>query len=59
MTPKVLNFNYDKMNRSSVLPCGLDLLDNGDFSNLNLTLVGVEALAAAINELPQPVCHFA
>ncbi|CAK8688615.1 unnamed protein product [Clavelina lepadiformis] len=53
--PKVLEFNYDKMNRSSVLRCGLDLLDNGYFSDLDLTPVGVEALAAAINKLPQPM----
>ncbi|CAK8688614.1 unnamed protein product [Clavelina lepadiformis] len=55
--PKVLEFNYDKMNRSEVLRCGLDLLDNDNFSNLDLTAVGVEALAAAINKLPQPI-HF-
>ncbi|CAK8688612.1 unnamed protein product [Clavelina lepadiformis] len=59
MWPKVLEFNYDKMNRSEELRCGLDLLDNDNFSNLDLTAVGVEALAAAINKLPQPVCHFA
>ncbi|XP_076812209.1 NACHT, LRR and PYD domains-containing protein 5-like [Clavelina lepadiformis] len=53
--PKVLEFNYDKMNRSSALRCGLDLLDNGYFCNLDLTPVGVEALAAAINKLPQPM----
>ncbi|CAK8688629.1 unnamed protein product [Clavelina lepadiformis] len=52
--PKVLNFNYDKMNRSSVLRCGLDLLDNGNVRNLNMTPVGWEALATAINKLPQP-----
>ncbi|CAK8688618.1 unnamed protein product [Clavelina lepadiformis] len=53
--PKVLNFNYDKMNRSKVLRCGLDLLDNGYFYNVNLTPVGWEALAASINKLPQPM----
>ncbi|XP_076814446.1 uncharacterized protein LOC143460723 [Clavelina lepadiformis] len=53
--PKVLEFNYDKMNRSKVLRCGLDLLDNGNFSHLGLTPVGVETLAAAINKLPQPM----
>ncbi|CAK8688633.1 unnamed protein product [Clavelina lepadiformis] len=42
------------MNRSSVLRCGLDLLDNGNFRNVNLTAVGWEALATAINKLPQP-----
>ncbi|CAK8688624.1 unnamed protein product [Clavelina lepadiformis] len=53
--PKVLKFNYDKMNRFDMLCCGLDLLDNGNFSNLDLTPVGVEALAAAINKLPEPI----
>ncbi|CAK8688630.1 unnamed protein product [Clavelina lepadiformis] len=42
------------MNRSSVLRCGLDLLDNGNVRNLNMTPVGWEALATAINKLPQP-----
>ncbi|CAK8688550.1 unnamed protein product [Clavelina lepadiformis] len=53
--PKVLKFNYGKMNRSNVLRCGLDLLDNGDFRHLDLTPVGVEALAVAINKLPEPM----
>ncbi|CAK8688599.1 unnamed protein product [Clavelina lepadiformis] len=54
--PKVLDFNYDKMNRSKVLCCGFDLLDNnGDFRNHDLTPVGVEALATAIKKLPQPI----
>ncbi|CAK8688542.1 unnamed protein product [Clavelina lepadiformis] len=52
--PNTLEFNYDKMNRSKVLRCGLDQLGNGNFSNLDLTPVGWEALAAAINKLPQP-----
>ncbi|CAK8688610.1 unnamed protein product [Clavelina lepadiformis] len=52
--PKVLEFSYDKMNRSKVLRCGLDQLEYANFSNLNMTPVGVEALAAAINKLPQP-----
>ncbi|CAK8688613.1 unnamed protein product [Clavelina lepadiformis] len=52
--PKVLEFSYDKMNRSKVLCCGLDQLEYANFSNLNMTPVGVEALAAAINKLPQP-----
>ncbi|XP_076814454.1 NACHT, LRR and PYD domains-containing protein 5-like isoform X2 [Clavelina lepadiformis] len=53
--PKVLEFNYDKMNRSKVLRCGLDQLDNGNFRHLHLTPVGWEALATAINKLPQPM----
>ncbi|XP_076812212.1 uncharacterized protein LOC143459118 [Clavelina lepadiformis] len=53
--PKVLNFNYDEMNRSNVLRCGLDQLDNGNFKNLDLTAVVVEAFAAAINKLPEPM----
>ncbi|CAK8688634.1 unnamed protein product [Clavelina lepadiformis] len=52
--PKVLEFNYDKMKLFSVLRCGLYQLDNGNFRNLDLTAVGWEALAAAINKLPQP-----
>ncbi|CAK8688609.1 unnamed protein product [Clavelina lepadiformis] len=53
--PKVLEFSYDKMNQLSVLRCGLDLLDNGNFRNVNLTPVGWEALATTINKLPEPM----